>query len=79
MTGAGDEFYPQSFQIVIGIVDRVYFQLATVARTGIDQPDIERATEHFQYLLLQTLLTRAHSLIRLWSGFRFNPGLDDLF
>ena len=79
VAGAGDEPDAQSFEVVIGVADGVYLQFAAVARTGIDLPDRERATESIQDLLLQTLFDMAYCLVRLRRRFGLDARLDDLF
>ena len=59
MARAGDELDAAPFEVVVGIVEGVDFQLAAVARTGIDLADGQRAAEDAQDLVVQTRRSRA--------------------
>jgi hypothetical protein len=45
---AGDELDAQAFEVVVGIVQGVDFQLAAVAGTGIDLANGQRLAENGQ-------------------------------
>ena len=45
MARRGDEFQPEPLEIVEGVVQRVDFQLAAIARSGINLADGEAAAE----------------------------------
>ena len=53
MAGAGDESDAEALDVVIGVGQRVNFQLAAVARSGIDLADRQRASEYAQDCFLQ--------------------------
>src|SRR5258706_6404270 len=69
---ACDKFDAEPFEVVIGIVERVDFELATVARTGVDVTYRQRAAEILQDLAVQLFARRAKPLI----GMRRGLGLD---
>ena len=55
MARAGDKVYAQSVDVVIGVVEAVYFQFATVARSRIDVADSQRAPDMMQDLRVDFL------------------------
>jgi hypothetical protein len=60
---AGDELDAQAFDVVVGVVQGVDFQLAAVARTGIDLANGQRLAENGeQFVLNRSPSTRRASL-----------------
>ena len=61
MARAGGEFDADRLEVVIGIVERVDFQFAAVARTGIDVADNEGAAEQRPWTGWHADVTAAHN------------------
>ncbi len=55
MARARDEFDAEAFEVVDGLLERLNFELAAVARARIDLTDAERATEQCADLGVQML------------------------
>ena len=53
MARTGDEVHAEALDAVVGVVERMDFQLATVARAGIHLADREAAAEQFADLRFQ--------------------------
>jgi len=56
MAGARDEPDAETFDVVVGIVQRMDFEFASVAGARIDLPDAEGAAQYIENLLLQLLM-----------------------
>src|SRR3954469_24671139 len=69
----------EPFDVVVGIVQGVDFQFAAIARTRIDLPDRERATEYVKDVALNALRFEPHRIAGFGRGFGAYPGAHDLF
>src|SRR6266850_131943 len=76
---ACDKFDAEPFKVVVGIIERVDFELATVARTGVDVTYRQRAAEILQDLPVQLLARRAKPLIVMRRRLGLDAGGCDLF
>ena len=56
----------RAFDVVIGVVQRVYLQLAAVARARIDVADGQRAAVAQDFLLQLAHRRAAHDPVREW-------------
>ena len=66
MTRAGCELDADRFQVVIGIVQRMDFEFAAIARTGVNVADDERPSDLLEHGVGQLLGRGAQFLV----GFR---------
>ena len=48
MPRAGNEFDPDAFEVVVRIVERLDFQLASITRTGIDMANTKGTAQNLQ-------------------------------
>jgi len=74
----GDKLDAQTLQVVVRIMQRINFQLAAVARAGIDVADGERAAELAQDIGLQTLRLLPQLLVGSRRRLAFDAGMQDL-
>ena len=53
MPRAGNEFDPDAFEVVVGIIERLNFEFASIAGTGIDVANAESAAQNLQQIFLK--------------------------
>ena len=78
MARAGNKVYAQPFDIIVGIVEAVDFQLATVAGASVNVTDCQCATDMVQNLRADLLYFIAQRIFRLRRRFGFDAGAEDL-
>jgi len=79
MAWARDEADADALEVVVGIPERVDFELAPVARARIDLTDRERAVEALQYVAFEAACRGEQRLIRFRRRFGPDAGDRDLF
>jgi len=79
MAGTCNKFYPYSLYVVVGIVQGMDLQLATVAGTGVYLPDGQRLAQNPQQLSLNTPRLRLAWIGAPGRGFADDAGACDLF
>jgi hypothetical protein len=78
MARAGDELDAAAFEVVVGIVEGVDFQLAGIAGAGIDFADGQRAAEDVQYLVVQAVDLALRAAFGLGHGLGEDAGAEDV-
>src|SRR5687767_10323599 len=78
MARARDELDAEAFQDVVGIAERLDFQLAAVARAGIDLPDGQCLAQDVEELAVNALDLRARRLAALGRRLGADAGARNL-
>ena len=78
MARAGHELDAEALEVVVGVVERMYLELAAVARARVDLADRQRGTEDVQEFALDArrLVADGVAGIRRWLG--ADAGAGDL-
>jgi hypothetical protein len=78
MARTGDEVNSQSFNIVVGIVEAMNFQLAAIAGAGIEMTNSQCSTHMMQNLFIDLLYLVAQGIVGLRRSLGFNSGAENL-
>jgi hypothetical protein len=63
MARAGHEADAQAFDVVVGVVERVDFQLAAIARAGVHLADGQRLAQDVQQFVLDAAHLGQHGVV----------------
>jgi len=76
---AGDELDAEPFDVVVGVVQRVDFEFAAIARAGIDLADGQRLAENGKEFVLDALAFDAQRAAEFGRRFAADALACDLF